>query len=79
MNEENKAVVVFSIFGVAIGFLSKFLGSARISFVTALFVMIIIGKIFEKVFKKDSKWWLKNGAPIYLLFWLVFWILFFNL
>ena len=51
MNEENKAVVVFSIFGVAIGFLSKFLGSARISFVTALFVMIIIGKIYEKVYR----------------------------
>jgi len=79
MNEENMALTIFSILGITIGILSKFLGSPRIVFVTALFVMIIVGKILEKVFKKDGKWWLKNGAIVYLLFWLVFWIFSFNL
>ena len=79
MNEENKSLAIFSVSGIVVGFLSQFIGSAKLALLIAFFIMVVVGKIVGKLFNKDNKWWIKNGAFIFMLLWLVFWIFSFNL
>lgn len=79
MKPDNVSLLIFSILGIAMGYLSLFIRSGKTSLLITLIVMIVIGKVLAKAYKKDTKWWLGNGGFLYLLLWFVFWIFFFNL
>ena len=53
-----------SLFGIGIG----------------LVILILFGYLLERVIGKQGlKWWLGNGAIIYLFIWLISWAFFLNL
>lgn len=79
MEKDSLTTIVFVILGVTVGYLSQFVGSAKLSLLTAIIVLVVVGNILGKVFDEGAKWWLKNGGAIYIFLWLVFWIFFFNL
>jgi len=78
MKEENMSLLVFIIFGIIVGGISKFF-NVGIAFLISVIVMIIIGKVLAKKFNKDTKWWVTNGGLIYIFIWLITWVFFFNL
>lgn len=79
MEKETITTIVFVVLGLVVGYISQFIGSAKLSLVTAIIVLVVVGNIIGKVFDEGAKWWLKNGGGIYIFLWLVFWIFFFNL
>ncbi|MCD6367707.1 MAG: hypothetical protein J7L45_01335 [Candidatus Aenigmarchaeota archaeon] len=79
MKPENVSFTIFVILGILMGFVSVLINSGKIAFLVAFFVMLIVGKILEKVYNEKPSWWLKNGGILYFLLWLVFWIFSYNL
>ncbi|MCD6477603.1 MAG: hypothetical protein J7K87_01240 [Candidatus Aenigmarchaeota archaeon] len=78
MKEENISFWTFSIIGIIVGAISIFF-DWKTSFLIAVIVLVLIGEIIGKKFKKNTKWWLSNGGMIYLLMWIISWVFFFNL
>ena len=79
MKPENVSFTIFVVLGILMGFVSVLINSGKIAFLVAFFVMLIVGKILEKVYNEKPSWWLKNGGILYFLLWLVFWIFSYNL
>ncbi len=51
-----------------------------VSVIFGLGILFILGHIVERfVGKKNVKWWLSNGAVVYLFIWIISWTFFFNL
>ncbi len=65
--------------GVFMGYVSVALSDVLISFAVGVVFLLFIGYVVEFLVKKKGiKWWISNGAILYILFWLVMWIFFFN-
>ncbi|MEM5871405.1 MAG: hypothetical protein QW051_00870 [Candidatus Aenigmatarchaeota archaeon] len=87
MNELNASRIslsVHTIGGIIAGYISYLLGTVggnKIYAIISMFViLLIIGYATEFALKKKGiKWWLSNGAILYLLVWFVSWILLFNI
>lgn len=73
------SIIIHSVAGIVIGYVSTMLGNALYSFGLAVAVLLIIGYFAELIVKKKGvKWWLGNGGVLYIFFWLVSWVLFYN-
>ncbi len=75
------SVLLHTIFGAAAGYISLYFSRFWFALGASIILLLIIGFITQKTFGKgkDRKWWLGNGAAIYILVWLASWIIFFNL
>ncbi len=74
------SVILHVVTGIIAGFLSVTLGTTLYAVGVAILLLLASGYLAEKLIKKKGiKWWIGNGAIIYLLVWLVTWIFFFNL
>ncbi|MFB6215852.1 MAG: hypothetical protein ABEJ72_02640 [Candidatus Aenigmatarchaeota archaeon] len=76
--EDEKTSTIFHIAtGVVGGYISSILTSNIYAVLAAFLILYITGKINERlVEQRGIKWWIGNGAGIYILMWLIF---FFNL
>jgi hypothetical protein len=73
------SLVVHSVAGIIIGYVSVGLNNALYSFGLAIAVLLVVGYAVEFIVKKkEIKWWLANGGALYILFWIVFWTYFYN-
>jgi len=73
------SVILHVVTGTIAGYLSFFLVSTLYGVGAAIAILLASGYLAEKLVKKKGlKWWIGNGAIIYLIVWLVSWIFFFN-
>jgi len=83
MNETNQSrvvVLIHTVVAVVMGWFCVYLNNDWMAGPLGIIVLIIIGFASARmVGKKGVKWWLGNGAIIYLFVWLTMWIYFFNL
>ena len=74
------SVGVHTAAAVFAGWASLFVGRGLYALGLAIVILIIAGFATEKLAgKRGIKWWLGNGAIVYLFFWLVSWTFFFNM
>lgn len=80
MNDDKLSVLFHTATGVFGGYLSSLFTSNLYAVAVAFVVLFVSGKVNELlVEKRGLKWWIANGAGIYILVWLMTWVLFFNL
>jgi hypothetical protein len=73
------SIGLHTITGIIAAFLAVQLGGGLYALATAILILIITGFASEKlVGRKGIKWWITNGAILYLLVWLIAWIFLFN-
>ena len=75
------SVIVHTVLGIVIGYLSIFLPGIWTALALAIVVLAALIFSLQKFLKiqKNKKWWAGNGIVIYIFIWLVSWIVFFNL
>ncbi len=81
LKPQRLAVVLHTITGLIAGYLSLYFSRFWYALGPAILLMLISGFITQKTFGKgkDKKWWMGNGAVIYLLVWIMAWIVLFNI
>jgi len=81
MKMETKSLLLCSLAGVVIGYVSFLIVDALFALVLAVAVGFALKFAVEKLAKekKSLKWWLTNGGMSYFLIWFVVWVLFLNL
>jgi hypothetical protein len=71
------------ILGILVGWISLIVQVASRTLygvVAGIVILVIFGFILERgIGKQGIKWWLGNGAIIYLFIWLISWTFFLNL
>lgn len=82
--DENKtsriSLGVHTIAGIAAGYVSYMLANNLYAVGAMLVILFIVGYATEFVLKKKGiKWWVTNGAVLYILVWLVSWVFLFNM
>lgn len=79
VNLQRKLVVIYSVIGIILGYVSYLINSPPSAFGIMVVVLIILFFITKKVIKYTGKkrWW---GNPVfaYIFFWLVSWTIFYN-
>lgn len=78
MKPEQKVGIIFSFFGIAMGFFStQFAGSIAWSIPIIIYIALIFG--MKKLFKgKKAKWVVTNSILTFLFMWIVSWIFILN-
>lgn len=79
MKPEQKMGIIFSAFGVAMGFLSSQVGPGFLTYtvpaVAYAAMLFLVGKLFKE---KKGKWLLTQSIASFLLSWIVSWVILFN-
>ena len=72
---------IYLIASIIIGYLSFWLKKPMLSFVIAIFVLVIIAKLLKKIYKINEKfsWFMSNGGIIYIFLWIIVWTILYNL
>ena len=80
LKAQRVSVAMHTAFGIIAGYLSLYFSRALYSLGVAIILLLAAGVLAQKTFGKgkDRKWWLGNGAIIYILMWIVSWIILFN-
>ena len=77
------SVITHALIAILIGWISfqlQITFRTMASVIFGLGVLLILGHIVERIVgKKSVKWWLSNGAVVYLFIWIISWTFFFNL
>jgi len=85
LNEEIKTMLVHSVLGIIVGYLSFLISNRLGGLVFAIVVLYIAMVVCKKAFKikegfrKDKKWWLSNAIVVYIFLWLIVWSIFITL
>jgi hypothetical protein len=83
MNELNVSKIslgIHTLTGIAAGYVSYVLASNLYAFAAMIAILLVTGYATQFALKKKGiKWWLSNGAVLYILVWLVSWIFLFNM
>ena len=80
MKPEQRVGIIFSVFGVAMGLLSNFIGVLLLAFVIP--IAGYVGMVFaiSKMDKtKNLKWILTKSVMSFVLLWMVVWIFVYNM
>ena len=71
---------IHTIAGIAAGYVSYALANNIFAIGAMLLILFVVGYATAFVLKKKGvKWWMMNGALLYILVWLVSWIFLFNM
>ncbi len=80
MKPEQKSGIIFSVFGVAMGAFSSFVGILVLAFVIPIVGYVAMLFVMSKIEStKKMKWVVMNSIVSFLLVWLVSWIFIFNI
>lgn len=80
MEDEKTSTFFHLATGTLGGYISSLMTSNLYAVLVAFLILFVTGKVNERlVEKRGLKWWIGNGAGIYLLVWLMTWVFFFNL
>ena len=78
---ELRTTVVYAVVAAIMGYVSFVMNNTAYATLGALFVLMFatyLMKSFWKI-KEDARWWLGNGAIMYLILWMVVWTIFHNI
>lgn len=71
---------IHTVAGIAAGYVSYILANNLYALGAMILILLVTGYATEFALKKKGiKWWLSNGAVLYILVWLVSWIFLFNM
>jgi hypothetical protein len=76
------SVVVHSFAAIVMGLASVYIASvSRTLFagIAGIIVLIVLGLATKRASKTEIKWWLSNGAAVFVLVWFVSWVVFHNI
>ena len=76
---ELKATIAFSVIGIIVGYASYLIRNSLMALVLAIVVMIGSYFVLNTKIKKDTKWWLGNGAVVYIFLWILVWSIFYTM
>ena len=76
---ELKATIAFSIVGIIVGYASFLIRNSLMALVVAIAVMVVSYFVLNSKLKKDTKWWLSNGAVVYIFLWILVWSIFYTM
>jgi hypothetical protein len=77
---ELRTTLVYSIVAIVMGYVSFLVNNTAYAALAALVVLGIATYAMRLVWKikEDTRWWLGNGAIVYLFLWIVVWTIFHN-
>ena len=79
MKPEQKMAMVFSVFGVAMGLFSNYVGVLALAFVVPIAGYVGLTFAMSKMEReKKVKWVVVNSAMVFVLVWIIAWIFLFN-
>jgi hypothetical protein len=79
LNISKTSLGVHTIAGIAAGYVSNILANNLYALGAMIVILLVTGYATEFALKKKGiKWWLSNGAALYILVWLVSWVFLFN-
>lgn len=71
---------IHTVAGIAAGYAAHVLADGLYAFGAMVIILLITGYATEFALKKKGiKWWVSNGALLYILIWLVSWTFLFNM
>jgi hypothetical protein len=71
---------IHTVAGIIAGYISYILANNLYAFGAMLVILLVTGYATEFALKKKGiKWWISNGAILYILVWIVSWIFLFNM
>ena len=76
---ELKATIAFSLIGIIVGYASFLLRNSLMSLGLAIGVMVAAYFVLNSKLRKDTKWWLSNGAVVYIFLWILVWSIFYTM
>jgi len=76
---ELKATIAFSLIGIIVGYASFLLRNSLMSLGLAIGVMVAAYFVLNSKLRKDTKWWLSNGAVAYIFLWILVWSIFYTM
>ena len=79
IRDERISVILHGITGIAAGYLSS---TTNVSFAFLLMIVILIFSGFITdiiVGKRGTRWWISNGAILYIFTWFVIWVYIYNM
>lgn len=79
LKPEQIMTIIFTCFGIVMGFLSFFLGKGLFSKIIPLLLYAVSLFIFHKIYSnKKQKWIITNSIIPFILIWLITWVFIFN-
>lgn len=80
LGKERSVMIVSSLVGIVVGYISFLLNAPLMNIVLALIVLAVMDVVLSKALKvqEKRKWWLGNSDIAFILVWFVSWSLFFN-
>lgn len=81
MKKEKISLVIYSMVGIIVGYISFLINNNWLSLLLAIIVLFGMSEILKKALKikEKFKWFLSNGGWIYIFIWFITWIIFYNL
>lgn len=81
MKSENKSLLLCSLAGIVMGYMSFLVVDALFALALAVAVGFVLKFASEKLAKekKGLKWWLSNGGFSFFLIWFVVWVMLLNI
>ncbi|MBS3056009.1 MAG: hypothetical protein J4473_01095 [Candidatus Aenigmarchaeota archaeon] len=78
---ERKTIILFSVIGALIGYISALINNPPISALLAIIIVVVLYIGIKSIMKikQDWKWWIGNGIFTYFVVWFVVWTIFYNL
>ena len=79
LNASRVSLGMHTVAGIISGYVSYVLANNLYALAVMIVILLVTGYATEFALKKKGiKWWLSNGALLYILVWLVSWIFLFN-
>ncbi len=76
---ELRTAVINLVAGAAVGYASFVINQPLMAVLMAVVSVALLSLLLNKFVKKGTKWWISNGAIIFLLAWFVTWTVFYDM
>ena len=77
---EIRTTLVYAVLAVVMGYVSFLINHTAYATLAALFVLLAgtVAMRFVWKIKEGAKWWLGNGAVVYIILWMIIWTILYN-
>ena len=77
---EVRTTAVYAVFAVIMGYVSFVINNTAYATVAMAVVLLAVTAAMRFVWKikEGPKWWLGNGAIVYIFLWMIVWTIFYN-
>jgi hypothetical protein len=77
---ELRTTVVYTIAAIVMGYISFVINHTTYAAFASIFILLVVTAAMRYAWKikEDVRWWLGNGAIVYIILWMVVWTVFYN-